>query len=96
MAAIMRYTMVMIVLLHILIALGSIIYSGYVFFSPSKTKIRASYCLVAATLISGTYLVISTHSPILSSCVTGLIYLAIVMFGILAADNKLRKLSSNK
>lgn len=79
----------MIILLHVLIALTSIIYSGYAFFAPSKAKIRASYGLVAATLISGTYLVVSTHSPILSSCVTGLIYLGIVMSGILAAQHKL-------
>lgn len=79
----------MTLILHILIALTSLIYSGYVFFSPSKNKIRVSYGLVAATLISGTYLVVSTHSPILSSCVSGLVYLAIVLSGILAAHRKL-------
>lgn len=79
----------MILLTHILIALGSIAYSGLTLIRPSKHKIRVSYGFVAATLISGTYLVVSTHSPILSSCVTGLIYLAVVMSGILAAQAKL-------
>lgn len=73
------YTELMILILHILIALASIVCSGYAFFSPSKSKLQVSYALTALTLISGTYLVISTHSPLLSSCVSGLVYLAIVI-----------------
>jgi hypothetical protein len=80
----------MIILIHVLIALTSIAYSGFTFFEPSRTKLNVSYGLVAATLISGTYLVVSTHSPILSSCVTGLVYLGVVTSGLLAAHRKLR------
>lgn len=79
----------MIILLHVLIALGSIAHSAYVFFKPSKQQVQLSYGLVAATLISGTYLVVSMHSPILSSCITGLVYLAVALSGILAAHRKL-------
>lgn len=81
----------MIVLLHVLIALSSAAYTTYLYFSPSKRKFYAAYGLIGATLASGTYLVISTHSPLLSSCVTGLIYLGIVLTGLLAAHRKAEK-----
>lgn len=81
----------MIVLLHVLIALGSIAFTTYLYFRPSKRKFYASYGLIAATLGSGTYLVVSTHSPLLSSCMTGLIYLGVVLAGTAAAQQKLQK-----
>jgi hypothetical protein len=68
----------MIVLLHVLIALSSIAYTTYLYFRPSRRKFYAAYSLVTATLVSGTYLVISTGSPLLSSCTTGLLYLGLV------------------
>ena len=79
----------MIVLLHVLIALSSMAYTGYVYLSPSKAKLNASYGLVAATIGSGTYLVWTTHAPMLEACVTGLVYLGIVLVGIAAAHHKL-------
>ncbi len=78
----------MIVLLHVLIALSSVAYTTYLYFRPSKSKFYAAYGLIGATLASGTYLVVSTHSPLLSSCVTGLVYLGIVSFGVFAASRK--------
>lgn len=79
----------MTLILHILIALTSLAYAGYVFFSPSKTKLRISYALVTLTLISGTYLVVTMHSPLLSACTTGLVYLSVVMSGLAAAHRRL-------
>ena len=79
----------MIVVLHVLIALASIGYTTYLLFAPAKQKFNVAYCLVGATLASGTYLVISTHQPLLQSCVTGLIYLAVTTTGIVAAHYRL-------
>jgi len=79
----------MILITHILIALSSLIYSGFTYMSPTKTKLYASMSLVALTLGSGTYLVVSTHSPLVSSCITGLVYLGIVSIGIYFAATKL-------
>jgi len=79
----------MILLLHIAIALGSILEVTSAYVRPSITKLRASYVLAAATLASGTYLVVSTHSPLASSCVTGIFYLTVVAAGIVAATRKL-------
>ena len=69
----------MIVLIHVLIALTSIIFSSLLVIFPSKTKLRLSYLLIGLTLASGTLLVITTHVSILKTCISGLIYLAFVM-----------------
>ncbi len=81
----------MILPLHIIIALGSIIFTAFVFIKPSKPKFKVSYSLVALTLASGTYLVLSTGAPLLQSCITGLIYLAAIFVGILATRYKLAR-----
>ena len=66
------------VLLHVSVALLSLVCASLCLVAPSRRKLRVSYGLVAATLASGTYLVWSLHSPLLQSCVTGLMYLAAV------------------
>jgi hypothetical protein len=81
----------MLVVLHVGIALASLIYAGYVYLSPSKAKIYGAYALVAATLTSGTALTIATHAALLSVCMTGLLYLGVVSAGIIAAHKKLAK-----
>lgn len=63
--------------------------AAYTFFLPSKFRIRASQALIALTLGSGTYLVISMKANMLRACVMGLVYTAIVSFGIVAASRKL-------
>lgn len=72
----------MVLILHICIALASMAYTTYLLVSPAKSKFSAAYSLVALTIASGTYLVVSTHSAILQSCITGLLYLAAVGAGI--------------
>lgn len=81
----------MIVLVHVLIALSSLAFASYVFARPSLGRLRISYSLIGATLASGTYLVISTHSPLLQACLMGLVYLAIATTATLAAHKKLAK-----
>lgn len=78
--------------MHISVALLSIVYTAYVWLMPSKAKLRVSYSMVAATLASGTVLVVSSGSPILKSCVSGLVYLAVMFAGILAANYRLTKI----
>lgn len=78
-------------IIHIIIALSSIIYTTHVYFQPSRQKLYGSYVLIAATLGSGAYLVISTHSSLLSSCVSGLVYLGIALSGTFFAYRKLAK-----
>ena len=75
----------MFLLIHIVIALSSVGYTTYLYFSPSRRHFYTAYALVGSTLASGTYLVITTHSPLLESCLSGLIYIGVVLFGITAA-----------
>lgn len=77
------------ILLHVFIAVLSIVVAGYTFFNPSRLKFKLNYALIALTLGSGTYLVVHEHSPMLQTCASGLAYLAIVCSGLLPARIKL-------
>lgn len=81
----------MMLLLHILIALSSIILSGLAYVRPSQQRLTASYGLVAATLATGTYLVVAQPTHLASACISGLIYLGVVGATIAAARFKLAK-----
>jgi hypothetical protein len=81
----------MLVVLHVFIALLSLGYTGFLFARPSKNRIRMAYGLAVATIVSGTYLVISTHQPMLASCEAGLVYLLAVIPAIAFASRKLAK-----
>jgi len=77
------------VLLHIVIALSSLVYTTYLFVRPSKRKFYVNYGLIALTLVSGTYLVVSTHAQMLQACTTGVIYIGAVTLGMIAARHRL-------
>ncbi len=79
----------MLVLLHVSFALASIILSGIACLTPSLTKLRAAYALIALTLASGSYLVWTIHAPMVQSCLSGIIYLAVVLFETVAARHRL-------
>jgi len=67
----------MTLLLHIIIALSSIIISGIALAKPSRRILGVSYALIIGTLASGTYLVALAPSHLPSACVSGLLYLAV-------------------
>ena len=69
-------------ILHITIALSSLLATTLLAFFPSRRKMYLSYLLIALTFASGTYLVISLHAPLLSSCLSGLTYLAVALSGV--------------
>jgi hypothetical protein len=69
----------MALLTHIIIALSSVAFASYLLARPSRNKFYANYALITATLVSGTYLVVSTGVPMLSACASGLAYLAVVL-----------------
>lgn len=79
----------MAILIHVIIALASILYTTFVFLVPSEPKLKFSYGLIAATFISGTYLVVSKQAHLLSTCETGLVYLGIMSAAIAAARYRL-------
>jgi hypothetical protein len=79
----------MILVFHILIAVGSLAYSTYIFFRPSVVGVRNTSAMTVMTLASGTYLAVSQHSHLLQACMNGLFYLSGVSIGIFAASYKL-------
>lgn len=79
----------MILLLHIAIAISSILYTGYTLTSPSKSKLKYSYGMIGMTLLSGSYLVVSMNAHILQACITGLIYLSMMLFAVVAIQYRL-------
>lgn len=79
----------MLLLVHIVIALSSLVSTGYAYLRPSKKTLNISYGFVAGTLLTGSYLVISKPSHMVSTCVTGLVYLMVVFAGIFAARKRL-------
>ena len=87
----------MILLTHILIAISSVVYTSLLLIQPSRAKLRTSYALIGATLISGTYLTILNPVHMLQTCTTGLIYVVIVSTGVFIARRQLikREVSNN-
>lgn len=81
----------MVLLIHILVALASLVYSAYVFFYPSKTKLQVSYGFVGLTILSGTILLISKPGHIIPACLMGLLYLGVSSLGIISARTKLAR-----
>lgn len=76
-------------LLHILIALTSVGFTTYLYFSPTQAKLKASYGLVALTVATGTLLIVATGAPILKTCITGLLYVGAMSVVIVMARHKL-------
>lgn len=82
--------------IHIVIALVSVAFSTYLYFSPSRTKLRVSWALVGLTVTTGTYLIIFSQAAMLRTCMTGLLYVGVMAAIILAARNKLLAVERHK
>lgn len=79
----------MIVLLHVSIAIASILLTSYAYVRPSVSKLRTSYVSIGMTLLSGFYLVWIMPSHMIQACMSGVLYLAVVTAGIVVARHKL-------
>ena len=82
---------IMILVLHIAVAVSSLVFAALTYVSPSKSKVKAQYGLIAATLATGTVLVLSTGSHLMSACISGLAYLSAVSVFVFASKRKLSK-----
>lgn len=68
----------MVILLHVAIALSSIVLAGYILVRPSQKGLKMSYLMMAATLGSGFYLVAHAPAHMIEACLMGVAYLAVV------------------
>lgn len=81
----------MVILIHIIIALTSIIIATVGFFRPSLRVLVVSYGLIIATVSSGTLLLVTSPSHILQSCLSGVAYLSVVSIATVATHVRLRR-----
>jgi hypothetical protein len=86
----------MILLAHILLAVTSLGYTGYLYLNPTKVKFYTTYVLTTVTLFSGFYLVLNKPGHIVKTCFTGLAYLTFISAGVFAAKYKLKKETTEK
>ena len=84
----------MVILTHVIIALVSVIQTTFLLFAPSKTKLYSTYVLFAATLASGTYLILTMPAHILTTCIEGIVYMGFVVWSIVFVSQKLAKKST--
>ncbi len=89
------YTSIMIILIHVIIALTSIVIVSFAFFKPTMKKLMTSYGFIFATIASGTYLLITIPSHILQSCLMGLVYLMVVSAATVATHVRIRRAEEN-
>lgn len=85
----------MIVLLHVAIALSSIVLAGYILIRPSRQGLVMSYTMMAATLGSGFYLVAKAPAHMIEACLMGVAYLAVVSVMTVASRVKLAHREAN-
>jgi len=79
----------MFVLMHVIIALSSIALTAVTLFMPTAQRLRVSSGLVGLTIATGTYLVIISHSSMLSVCLMGLFYIGGMLSALLLAQRRL-------
>lgn len=65
-------------MLHVLIALASIVSAGFAYAQPTQKSLVTSYSFIALTLGSGFYLVVTAPAHMIEACMMGVAYLAVV------------------
>lgn len=80
----------MIILTHIIIALAGIAVASLGLVRPTINRVRASYALIGATVVSGMALVVITSASILHACLAGFVYTLIVSAATAVAHSKVR------
>jgi hypothetical protein len=75
--------------LHIIAALTSLVCAAAAWVRPSVTTLRATYGLIAVTVLSGTYLIVTSPAHMAQTCLTGLGYLGLVLTAVFFARRRL-------
>lgn len=82
------------IILHVFLAVASLVLSTINFVSPGAKKSVVSYGLATGTLASGVVLIVVNNASVLRTCLTGIVFFGIVSIMNQAASRKLTK-SSN-
>lgn len=78
-------------IIHIIIAFTGIGITSFLLISPNKRKLDLSTIFLAATLATGTVLVVNNPAHMLQSCVMGILYTAFVVGGIAVSRKRMAK-----
>lgn len=81
-------------LIHITIALLSLVVITYGYIFPSSKSIIAAKVLAAGTLSTGVVLVISAPAHLLAACLSGITYFTIASFAIVLTQKRFTSLVS--
>ena len=84
----------MLLIVHVGIALSSVVYTAWSFFRPSQIKLNICYVLVALTIGTGTALVFQYPASLPAACATGLLYLQVVAVGLIFVHRKVRQVAA--
>jgi len=87
--------MLILLLTHIVIALGGLVIAAASLFTLSHKMITWSYALTAGTIATGTVLVFMTGNQ-LKSCLSGLLYLSAVLAMTAVAKYRLAAKNADK
>lgn len=80
-----------ILILHIILAVTSLIFTGILIIRPSKNKINGTFLLFLGTLATGTYMIFTLNVNILVTCLEGLAFMAVILGGIAIAKKRMAK-----
>ncbi len=81
----------MILLLHITVALISVLFSTIVAFAPTIQRMKISYLLSFITLMSGGVLLVSNPAAAMRTCFAGVVYLGFISITSLKAHYTLAR-----
>lgn len=83
----------MIIAIHVLIALTSILLAASVVLRPSMRLFIVHYSFVAATIATGSYLLVAYPAHLAQSCAVGLVYLGVATTLSVFGQLRLKELS---
>jgi hypothetical protein len=79
----------MLLIAHVSTAIISIVYASYTVLSPSKLKLRITYFLTLATVLSGFVLALISSTSFGKTCLSGLVYIGAVIVLTISAKKRL-------
>lgn len=84
----------MLIITHIIVALASLTFSLWLLAKPHQSLVKLNYGLIAATLISGSALVLVHPVGILHTCLVGLVYVGLAVGMTLVGKQRLATATS--
>ncbi len=83
----------MFLLLHILLAIMSLVQASYLYARPSGNQFLLAGGLIGTTLGSGVWLLIMSPAHLAPACVSGVMYIAIIGTLLIAGQRKLAQMT---